>query len=193
MHMQLRSFETEASCKSCFFWLSPMVVYFMTYFFIFNWEFTFSRILIKKKNEVFVHSPVSLQYTLLARVSVQSHLTLCDFMVCVAHGVPLFMGFFRQEYWDGLPFAPPGDLPDLGIEATFLVSLTGSFLTNSTTWASLLIFSYTDSISKYSAESLEVAHWSPLYKFLFSFLWLTFPHCLGCVHFYLTCWPGAGL
>jgi len=26
------------------------------------------------------------------------------------------MGFFRQEYWSGLPFPPPGDLPDLGME-----------------------------------------------------------------------------
>ena len=26
------------------------------------------------------------------------------------------MGFFRQEYWSGLPFPAPGDLPDLGIE-----------------------------------------------------------------------------
>ena len=26
------------------------------------------------------------------------------------------MGFSRQEYWTGLPFPPPGDLPDLGIE-----------------------------------------------------------------------------
>ena len=26
------------------------------------------------------------------------------------------MGFFRQEYWSGLPFPPPGDLPDAGIE-----------------------------------------------------------------------------
>ena len=26
------------------------------------------------------------------------------------------MGFSRQEYWSGLPFPPPGDLPDLGIE-----------------------------------------------------------------------------
>ena len=26
------------------------------------------------------------------------------------------MGFFRQEYWSGLPFTPPGDFPDLGIE-----------------------------------------------------------------------------
>ena len=26
------------------------------------------------------------------------------------------MEFFRQEYWSGLPFIPPGDLPDPGIE-----------------------------------------------------------------------------
>ena len=26
------------------------------------------------------------------------------------------MGLFRQEYWGGLPFPPPGDLPDPGIE-----------------------------------------------------------------------------
>ena len=29
---------------------------------------------------------------------------------------PLFMGFSRQEYWSGLPFPSPGDLPDPGIE-----------------------------------------------------------------------------
>ena len=27
---------------------------------------------------------------------------------------PLSMGFFRQEYWSGLPFPPPGDLPKSG-------------------------------------------------------------------------------
>jgi len=26
------------------------------------------------------------------------------------------MAFFRPEYWSGLPFPPPGDLPDAGIE-----------------------------------------------------------------------------
>ena len=31
----------------------------------------------------------------------------------VAHQVPLFMEFFRQEYWSGLPFLSPGDLPEL--------------------------------------------------------------------------------
>ena len=32
----------------------------------------------------------------------------------VAHQAPLSMGFSRQEYWTGLPFSPPGDLPDPG-------------------------------------------------------------------------------
>ena len=34
----------------------------------------------------------------------------------VARQAPLSMGFFRQEYWSGLPFPSPGDLPDPGIE-----------------------------------------------------------------------------
>ena len=34
----------------------------------------------------------------------------------VAHQAPLTMGFSRQEYWSGLPFPSPGDLPDPGIE-----------------------------------------------------------------------------
>ena len=36
----------------------------------------------------------------------------------VAHQAPLSMGFSRQEYWNGLPFPSPGDLPDPGIEPT---------------------------------------------------------------------------
>ena len=33
------------------------------------------------------------------------------------------MEFFRQEYWNGLPFLPPRDLPDPGIEPESLESL----------------------------------------------------------------------
>ena len=33
----------------------------------------------------------------------------------VAHNAPLSMEFPRQEYWSGLPFPSPGDLPDPGI------------------------------------------------------------------------------
>ena len=34
----------------------------------------------------------------------------------IAHQGPLSMEFSRQEYWSRLPFPPPGDLPDPGIE-----------------------------------------------------------------------------
>ena len=46
---------------------------------------------------------------------VQSCLTLCNPWT-VAHKAPLSMGFSRQEYWSGLPFPSPGDLPDPGIK-----------------------------------------------------------------------------
>ena len=36
----------------------------------------------------------------------------------------LSMEFSRQGYWSGLPLPAPGDIPDLGIELTFLVSPT---------------------------------------------------------------------
>ena len=39
-----------------------------------------------------------------------------------AHQAPLSMGFSRQEYWSGLPFLSPGDLPDQEIEAEYIVS-----------------------------------------------------------------------
>ena len=41
------------------------------------------------------------------------------------------MGFSRQEYWSGVPFSIPGDLPDPGIELLSLVStaLAGGFFT----------------------------------------------------------------
>ena len=34
----------------------------------------------------------------------------------IAHQAPLSMGFSRQEYWSGLSFPPPRDLPNPGIE-----------------------------------------------------------------------------
>jgi len=37
----------------------------------------------------------------------------------VACQAPLSMGFSRQEYWSGLPFPFPGDLPDPGIKPRF--------------------------------------------------------------------------
>ena len=58
-------------------------------------------------------------------------------VVCQA---PLSMGFPRQEYWSGVPFRTPGDLPDPGIEPPSLGSpaLAGGFFTTSATWEALM-------------------------------------------------------
>ena len=45
---------------------------------------------------------------------------MSDSSWAIAHQAPLPMGFSRQEYWSGLPFPSPGDLPDPGIEPTSL-------------------------------------------------------------------------
>ena len=45
----------------------------------------------------------------------QSYPTLCDPMDCSLSGSSV-LEFSRQEYWSGLPFPSPGDLPDPGIE-----------------------------------------------------------------------------
>ena len=54
----------------------------------------------------------------------------------LAHQASLSLGFPRQEYWSGLPFPSPGDLPDPEIEPESLMSpaLAGGFFTTSTTW-----------------------------------------------------------
>ena len=59
-----------------------------------------------------------------------SHVQLFVTPWTVAPQTPLSMGFSRQEYWSGLPFPPPGDLPDPGIELASPLSpaLAGRFM-----------------------------------------------------------------
>ena len=66
----------------------------------------------------------------LAVVVVQSlsHVRFFATLWTVARQAPLSMEFFRQEYWSGLPFPSPGDLPDPGIEQTS-PALAGRFFT----------------------------------------------------------------
>ena len=59
----------------------------------------------------------------------------------VAHQAPLSMGLSRQEQWNGigwvgLPYPPPEDLFDPGIEPTSYMSpaLAGRFFTTNATW-----------------------------------------------------------
>ena len=60
-------------------------------------------------------------------VHVPSHVWLSVTAWTVAHQAPLSMGFSRQEYWSGLSFFSPGNLPDPRIKPTSLKSPTGGF------------------------------------------------------------------
>ena len=70
-----------------------------------------------------------------AVVSCFSHVQLFVVQWMAACQVPLFMGFFRQEYWSGLPFPSSGDRRDSGIEPASLTSsaLAHEFFTASAT------------------------------------------------------------
>ena len=46
----------------------------------------------------------------------------------VTYQAPRSMGFSRQEYWSGLPFPSPGDLPNPGIEPRSPALQTDAFL-----------------------------------------------------------------
>ena len=51
------------------------------------------------------------------------------------------MGSPRQEYWSGLPFPPPGDVPDPGIEPKLCIScIAGGFFTTSAILAYLILY-----------------------------------------------------
>ena len=58
----------------------------------------------------------------------------------VACQAPLSLEFSTQEYWSGLPFLPPGDLPNPGIKPTSLTSpaLAGEFFTTWATWEAII-------------------------------------------------------
>ena len=56
--------------------------------------------------------------TFIHSVTYICHVQLFATLWIVVHQAPLPMGFFRWEYWSGLPFPSPGDLPDPGIKPT---------------------------------------------------------------------------
>ena len=69
----------------------------------------------------------------------------------VAHQAPPSMGFSRQEYWSGLPFLSPGDLPNPGIEPRSPV-LQADALTSEPPESKHLLISW---LQPYSAVILE--------------------------------------
>ena len=105
-------------------------------------------------------------------LSCLSHFPLFVTLWTVAHQVPLSMGFSKQEYWSGLPFPPPGDLPNPGTEPTSLTSheLAGRFFTTGATWEALFFpLLLCMGTSRHSAEN-EGETGPGVYAFLSVFL-----------------------
>ena len=60
------------------------------------------------------------------KVKSLSHVRLFATPWTVTHQAPLSMGFSRQEYWSGVPFPSPGNLPNPGIKPRSLALQTGT-------------------------------------------------------------------
>ena len=96
-------------------------------------------------------------------------LTLCDPMDCSPQA-PLSMEFSRQEYWSGLPFPPPGDLPNPGIEPRSPTLQADSFPTEPPgkplTYIIILFNPYKNSavwvLSLFNRWELKVKDWQNL-------------------------------
>ena len=94
-------------------------------------------------NNVRASSPAKLSYSNSAcMLSHFSRVRLFVTLWPIPCQAPLSMGFFKQEYWSGLPWPPPEDLPNPGIKPVSLTSpaLAGGFFNASTTWEALLDF-----------------------------------------------------
>ena len=59
-----------------------------------------------------IHFEFIFVYGVKVKVKLLSHVQLFETPWTVAYQAPPSMGFSRQEYWSGLPFPSPGDLPD---------------------------------------------------------------------------------
>ena len=84
---------------------------------------------------VFQSKKFAFRYRCLRAKSLWLCVALCNLWI-VAVQAPQYMRFSREEYWSGLPFLNPGDLPHPGMEPTSLTSpaLAGRFFTTSAAW-----------------------------------------------------------
>ena len=85
----------------------------------------------------------------------------------VAHQAPLSMGFPRQEYWSGLLFPPPGDLPDPGIKGASLSCIAGRFFTDRAASGFQFFFTYEQMQTLW--DKLNISVWDFLFVSVYFF------------------------
>ena len=79
----------------------------------------------------------------------------------VAYQAPPSMGFSRQEYWSGLPFPIPRDLPDPGIKPAALASpaKADGLLTMSATWEASPLHKSLQTANFPSCNHAQLLYW----------------------------------
>ena len=102
------------------------------------------------------------------KVKLLSHVQLFGNPWTIAYQPPPSIGFSRQEYWNGLPFPSPGDLPNPGIDPGSLALQTDALPSEP---PGKLYWRMVD--LKYCVSLRCTAHWFSLNIFLFRFLSLT--------------------
>ena len=91
-----------------------------------------------------------------------SHVQLFVTLRTIVHQACLSLGFSRQEYWNGLPCSPPGDLPDPGIKPGSLALQRGA------TWGAHTITIWpSSSTPRYTAGKTEAGTWIGIYTPIF--------------------------
>ena len=114
----------------------------------------------------------------------------------VAYVAPLSLGFPRQEYWSGLPFPSPGDLPKPGIEpgSSALQILVHRHMTNKWTkkcqikWILTLFWGWSTAMIEWFIKKINVSHHSylscltqlHLYRHIINAISIDL---LACIHF----------
>ena len=123
-----------------------------------------------------------------------SFVWLCVTIWTVACQVPLSVDFSRQEYWSALPFPPPGDLPNPGIEPKSLTfpALAGGFFTTSATRGLQSLESCpaprpcAPSQSSCSPRAVRCTTLDSLCPYFCVFLWISLDK--PCLIFWVTVW-----
>ena len=101
-----------------------------------------------------------------------SHVWLFVTPWTVTHQAPLSLEFSRQEYWSGVPFSPPGDLPNPGTEPESPV-LAGGFFTQ---WHTTYLLKFTKQVKESSFKivrdgaSSDQEEWFQIYHILLGIL-----------------------
>ena len=95
-------------------------------------------------------SLVQATFIFLVHACILSHFSCVQLFVTpwtVAHQTSLSMGFSRHEYWSGLPWPPPEDLPNPVIKPVSLMSpaLADEFFIMSATWEAISLVTIVNS------------------------------------------------